>query len=191
MQKTLDTFFQTRRDWIGQKTISRYCPLNPRVIEIFVCKVDPTFFFWNTIQMIRQNMIRCTCVMLCSLYKIRYREQCLVLYSTLFASLVSCRLLADYTVKKIHEFPVSSRDVTNQTPPGQEYFSYDVIIPAQGEFGSDIPAGDGKLPNLFLRWHDLRWWITFANMRYQRSMMTGDPMDTAMELYTRRPLNNI
>jgi hypothetical protein len=53
--------------------------------------------------------------------------------------------------KKVHEFPVSSRDVTNQTPPGQEKFSYDVIIPAQGEFGSDIPAGDGKLANLFLR----------------------------------------
>jgi hypothetical protein len=56
-----------------------------------------------------------------------------------------------HTVKKVHEFPVSSRDVTNQTPPGQEQFSYDVIIPAQGEFGSDIPAGDGKLANLFLR----------------------------------------
>ncbi len=54
-----------------------------------------------------------------------------------------------YTVKKVHEFPVSSRDVTNQTPPGQEYFSYHVIIPTQGEFGSDIPAGDGKLANLF------------------------------------------
>jgi hypothetical protein len=53
--------------------------------------------------------------------------------------------------KKVHEFPVSSRDVTYQTPPGQEYFSYDVIIPAQREFGSDIPAGDGKLRNLFLR----------------------------------------
>jgi hypothetical protein len=49
-----------------------------------------------------------------------------------------------YTVKKVHEFPVSSRDVTNQTPPGQEWLSYDVIIPAQGEFGSDIPAGDWK-----------------------------------------------
>jgi hypothetical protein len=56
-----------------------------------------------------------------------------------------------HTVKKVHEFPVSSRDVTNQTPPGQEKFSYDVIIPAQGEFGtgSDIPAVNGKLANLF------------------------------------------
>jgi hypothetical protein len=31
-----------------------------------------------------------------------------------------CDRWSTYTVKKIHEFPVSSRDVTNQTPPGQE-----------------------------------------------------------------------
>jgi hypothetical protein len=53
--------------------------------------------------------------------------------------------------KKGSRVSISSRDVTNQTPPGQELLSYDVIIPAQGEFGSDIPAGDGKLANLFLR----------------------------------------
>jgi hypothetical protein len=35
----------------------------------------------------------------------------------------------------------------------QEQFSYDVIIPAQREFGSDIPAGDGKLANLFFTVH--------------------------------------
>ncbi len=58
-------------------------------------------------------------------------------------------LFLPYTVKKVHGFPVSSRDVTNQTPPGQKQFSYEVIIPAQGEFGSGIPAGDGKLTNLF------------------------------------------
>jgi hypothetical protein len=29
-------------------------------------------------------------------------------------------VLVYHTVKKVHEFPVSSRDVTNQTPPGQE-----------------------------------------------------------------------
>ncbi len=27
---------------------------------------------------------------------------------------------SSYTVKKVHEFPVSSRYVINQTPPGQE-----------------------------------------------------------------------
>jgi hypothetical protein len=52
-----------------------------------------------------------------------------------------------------HEFPVSSRDVTNLTPPWQEKFSCDVIIPAQGEFSRDIPAGDGKLANLFFTVH--------------------------------------
>jgi hypothetical protein len=34
--------------------------------------------------------------------------------------------------------------------------SYYVIIPAQVEFGSDIPAGDGKLANLFLRCSPLK-----------------------------------
>jgi hypothetical protein len=57
-------------------------------------------------------------------------------------------------------FPVFSRDVTNQTPLGRNNSVIDdddddddddVIIPAQGEFGSDIPAGDGKLAILFLR----------------------------------------
>jgi hypothetical protein len=38
-----------------------------------------------------------------------------------------------------------------QTFPGQELWRHNWIIPAQGEFGSDIPAGDGKLVNLFLR----------------------------------------
>ncbi len=45
---------------------------------------------------------------------------------------------SEYTVKKDYDFPVPSWDVTNQ------------VIPGQGEFGySDIPAGDGKIDNLF------------------------------------------
>jgi hypothetical protein len=53
--------------------------------------------------------------------------------------------------KRLTSFPspAGMYHVTNQTPPGQELFSYDVIIPAQGEFGSDIPAGDGKIASLF------------------------------------------
>ncbi len=50
----------------------------------------------------------------------------------------------------LHRKKKGSR-VTNQTPPGQDQLSFDIIIPAQGEFGSDIPARDGKLANLFLR----------------------------------------
>jgi hypothetical protein len=56
-----------------------------------------------------------------------------------------------YTVKKLFDIPVPSRDVTYQTLPRREYFIYDVIIPAQGEFGSDVPAGDGNIEKLFLR----------------------------------------
>jgi hypothetical protein len=42
----------------------------------------------------------------------------------MFVSIASAELSGSndliYTVKKVHEFPVSSRDVINQTPPGQE-----------------------------------------------------------------------
>ncbi len=42
-----------------------------------------------------------------------------------------------YCKKKVSDFPVPSRDVTNQTVPGGD---------------SDIPAGDGKkIYNLFLQ----------------------------------------
>ncbi len=52
-----------------------------------------------------------------------------------------------YTVKKVVDFPVPSREVTNQTLPGGD----NLIIPVQGEFVSDIPAEDGKIDNLFLQ----------------------------------------
>ncbi len=71
--------------------------------------------------------------------------------------------------KKGHEFSVCSRNVTNQTPPGQEQFSNDVIIPAQGEFGSDIPAGDGKLANLFFTVYT----ALFVKKRSDFSLGTG------------------
>ncbi len=38
-------------------------------------------------------------------------------YGTIFPNGI---MKVQYTVKKVHEFPVSSRDVTNQTSPGQE-----------------------------------------------------------------------
>ncbi len=42
-------------------------------------------------------------------YKIKGKLAFVLFYSMLTSPL-----------KKVHEFPVSSRDVTNQTPPGQE-----------------------------------------------------------------------
>jgi hypothetical protein len=41
-----------------------------------------------------------------------------------------------------------SLTIVTKLPLGRNN-SVDVIIPAQGEFGSDIPAGDGKIANLF------------------------------------------
>ncbi len=54
-----------------------------------------------------------------------------------------------YTVKKLFDIPVPSRNVTHQTLPGLEYFINDVIIPVQGEFGKFLPAGDGNIEKLF------------------------------------------
>jgi hypothetical protein len=39
-----------------------------------------------------------------------------------------------YTVKKVCDFSIPSRDVNNQTLSGREYFNY-LIIPGQEEFG--------------------------------------------------------
>jgi hypothetical protein len=50
-----------------------------------------------------------------------------------------------YTVKKVINFPVPSRDVTYQTLPGREYFNY---IPPRESLVSDIPAGHGKISKL-------------------------------------------
>ncbi len=51
------------------------------------------------------------------------------------------------TVKKVSGFPVPSRDVTDKTLPGREF----ELFPARESLVSDIPAGDGKIANLFLQ----------------------------------------
>jgi hypothetical protein len=43
-----------------------------------------------------------------------------------------------YTVKKVNIFPVPSQDINNN-----------LVIPSRESFVSDIPAGDGKITNLF------------------------------------------
>ncbi len=53
-----------------------------------------------------------------------------------------------YTVKKkLGDFLVPSRDVTNQTISGRDNY----IVPRLGEFGSCIPARDGKIADVFLQ----------------------------------------
>jgi hypothetical protein len=60
-----------------------------------------------------------------------------------------------YTVKKVREFPVPSRDVTTKLSlGGNNDVITELFLPRglpRGSLVSDIPAGDGKLVNLFLR----------------------------------------
>ncbi len=56
-----------------------------------------------------------------------------------------------YTVKKVREFPIPSRDVTTKLSLcGNNDVITELFLP-RGSLVSDIPAGDGKLVNLFLR----------------------------------------
>ncbi len=60
---------------------------------------------------------------------------------------VLCSSLVHFK-KRLSIFPVPSRDVTYQTFPGGEWF---LLFPARESLVSDIPAGDGKIVNLFLQ----------------------------------------
>jgi hypothetical protein len=53
--------------------------------------------------------------------------------------------------KKLREFPVPSRDVTTKLSLGGNNDVITEFFPPRGSLVSDIPAGDGKLVNLFLR----------------------------------------
>jgi hypothetical protein len=63
----------------------------------------------------------------------------------------------EYTVKKkVREFPVLSRDVTTKLSLGWNNDVITELFLPRGSLVSDIPAGDGKLGNLFLRCTDVR-----------------------------------
>jgi hypothetical protein len=51
--------------------------------------------------------------------------------------------------KKVREFPVPSRDVTTKLSLGGNNDVITEIFLPRGSLVSDIPAGDGKLVNLF------------------------------------------
>jgi hypothetical protein len=53
--------------------------------------------------------------------------------------------------KKVREFPVLSRDVTTKLSRGGNNDVITELFLPMGSLVSDIPAGDGKLVNLFLR----------------------------------------
>ncbi len=53
--------------------------------------------------------------------------------------------------KKVREFPVPSRDVTIKLSLGGNNDVITELFLPRGSLVSDVPAGDGKLVNLFLR----------------------------------------
>jgi hypothetical protein len=53
--------------------------------------------------------------------------------------------------KKVREFPVPSRDVTTKLSLGGNNDVLTELLLPKGSLVNDIPAGDGKLVNLFLR----------------------------------------
>jgi hypothetical protein len=54
--------------------------------------------------------------------------------------------------KKVREFPVPSRDVTTKLSLGGNNDVITELFLPKGSLVRDIPAGDGKLVNLFLRY---------------------------------------
>jgi hypothetical protein len=78
------------------------------------------------------------------------------LHSTycIWNSVVRCNMHAHCIVhhkKKVGKFTVSSRDVTTKLSLGGNYDVITELFLPRGSLVSDIPAGDGKLVNLFSR----------------------------------------
>ncbi len=66
-----------------------------------------------------------------------------------FPEIKLCSLVTVYTVKKVREFPVPSRGVTTKLSLGGNNDVITELFLPRGSLVRDIPAGDGKLVNLF------------------------------------------
>jgi hypothetical protein len=60
-----------------------------------------------------------------------------------------CKAVHMHREKKVREFPVPSRDVTTKLSLGGNNDVITKLFLPRGSLVSDIPAGDGKLVNLF------------------------------------------
>jgi hypothetical protein len=76
----------------------------------------------------------------------------LVLYRCATLTLRNDAIIKIHTVKKDLPYSRPSRDVTITK---LSLAGNNLIIPGQGELVSDIPAGDGKIVNLFYSVHSL------------------------------------
>jgi hypothetical protein len=58
--------------------------------------------------------------------------------------------------KRLSSFPSPAGMSLTKLPLGRNNSVMTSLFPPKGEFGSDIPAGDGKLANLFFTVYGLR-----------------------------------
>jgi hypothetical protein len=72
-----------------------------------------------------------------------------------------------YTVKKVREFPVPSRDVTTKLSLGGNNDVITELFLPRGSLVNDIPAGDRKLVNLFLRCTNHTCWATLVQLSWE------------------------
>ena len=92
-----------------------------------------------------------------------------------YSSLLVLRVYSrrPYTVKKkVREFPVSSRDVTTKLSMGGNNDVLTELFLPWGSLVSDIPAGDGKLLNLFL-WRNFD--RIFMKIFFYSIILLGEP----------------
>ncbi len=64
-------------------------------------------------------------------------------------NLLCVSIIIQHRKKKVREFPVPSRDLTTKLSLGRKNYVITELFLPRGSLVSDIPAGDGKLVNLF------------------------------------------
>jgi hypothetical protein len=72
-------------------------------------------------------------------------------FKDLFGNICAIYVELIHRKKKVREFPVPSRDVTTKLSLGGNNDVITELFLPRGSLVSDIPAGGGKLVNLFLR----------------------------------------
>ncbi len=85
-------------------------------------------------------------------------------------------------IKNVSDFPVPSRGVTTKLYVAGN----NLIIPSQDSLVSDIPAGDGKIVNLFLQCtstHGTVWKRNFVYSQLRKYSSSEKKSETSYRVY--------
>jgi hypothetical protein len=97
-----------------------------------------------------QNPLSHSCQRSFTAWLLEQLQQAVYDPANLFEKAASDVYISVHRKKKVREFPVLSQDVTTKLSlGGNNDVITDLFLP-KGSLVSDIPAGDGKLVNLFL-----------------------------------------